>query len=206
MSGERWIGCVRVGATGTGHGTDALDLGHQPCAPGPGARLNRPSAGSSISIFVYGPDLTSSLKPGGGVRRPVVGSPPPGSSGPLLDRASLFPPRSHRRQSELPAAPRARRSEPSSRLTSAHKLPSLADGPGGPAIHRPPSGAGHAAATTSGPPGGLDCPTGRDRLDRPTPRSAARARTARGPGCGSSRARCRAARARPVHRTRTRRV
>ena len=120
-----------------------------------------------------GPAPTPALKPGAGVRRAGGVHPFPFTG--TVPRAC----RASRRPRPTPSP---------SQFTPARGSPSLTAGPDGPVIHRPPSGAGHATATTSGPPGALDRPPGRDRLDRPAPRSAApsaSASTVPAPRCGA---------------------
>ena len=85
---------------------------------------------------------------------------PPSRVGGLLGLVPCFPEVSDR------AAP-----APLWQLTPARGSSSLTVGPDEKVIRRPPSGVGHAAATTSGPPGALDRPPGRDRLDQPAPLS-----------------------------------
>ena len=104
------------------------------------------------------PASRPALKPGANVRR--------------ARGVDLFPftgtvPRAHR------AFRRLRPTALPSQLTPSLGSPSLTVGPDEKVFRRLPSGKGAATATTSGPPGALDRPLGRDRLDRPAPRSAA---------------------------------
>ena len=100
--------------------------------------------------------LLSSL---GGMLGSATGSPPSRVGG-LLGLVPCFPEVSDQ------AAP-----APLWQLTPARGSSSLTVGPDEKVFRRPPSGVGHAAATTSGPPGALDRPPGRDRLDQPAPLS-----------------------------------